>query len=44
MFFAVLLSTILQGTTVEPLARRLGLTEEEVPDDAEPAVPALANR
>ena len=44
VFFAVLLSTILQGTTVEPLARRLGLTEEEVPDDAEPAVPALANR
>ena len=26
VFFAVLLSTILQGTTVEPLARRLGLT------------------
>jgi cell volume regulation protein A len=29
VFFAVLVSTILQGTTVEPLARRLGLTEAE---------------
>jgi potassium/hydrogen antiporter len=44
VFFAVLLSTILQGTTVEPLARRLGLTEDEAPDAAEPAVPALAHR
>jgi hypothetical protein len=26
VFFAVLLSTLLQGTTFEPLARRLGLT------------------
>lgn len=26
VFFAVVLSTLLQGTTVEPLARRLGLT------------------
>jgi cell volume regulation protein A len=44
VFFAVLFSTILQGTTVEPLARRLGLSEEEAPDAAEPAVPALAKR
>jgi cell volume regulation protein A len=28
VFFAVLLSTIVQGTTIEPLARRLGLTDE----------------
>ena len=34
VFFAVLLSTVLQGTTVEPLARRLGVTT------AEPALPA----
>jgi cell volume regulation protein A len=45
VFFAVLLSTILQGTTVEPLARRLGLTEEEAPDEVEAArEPALAHR
>jgi cell volume regulation protein A len=29
VFFAVLLSTLLQGTTFEPLARRLGLTTSE---------------
>ena len=29
VFFAVLLSTVLQGTTVEPLARRLRLTTSE---------------
>jgi potassium/hydrogen antiporter len=29
VFFAVLLSTILQGTTFEPLARRLGVTTDE---------------
>lgn len=33
VFFAVLLSTLLQGTTFEPLARRLGVTTRE------PAVP-----
>jgi cell volume regulation protein A len=45
VFFAVLLSTILQGTTVEPLARRLGLTEGEAPDEVEAArEPALAHR
>jgi potassium/hydrogen antiporter len=29
VFFAVLLSTLLQGSTFEPLARRLGLTTDE---------------
>ena len=29
VFFAVLLSTLLQGTTIEPLARRLGVTSDE---------------
>jgi cell volume regulation protein A len=29
VFFAVLLSTVLQGTTVEPVARRLGVTSPE---------------
>jgi potassium/hydrogen antiporter len=29
VFFAVLLSTVLQGTTIEPLARRLGVTTDE---------------
>jgi cell volume regulation protein A len=29
VFFAVVISTILQGTTIEPLARRLGLTTSE---------------
>ncbi len=34
VFFAVLLSTLLQGTTFEPLARKLGLTTDE------PALPS----
>ena len=34
VFFAVLLSTLLQGSTFEPLARRLGLTTDE------PALPS----
>jgi potassium/hydrogen antiporter len=34
VFFAVLLSTLLQGTTFEPLAQRLGLTTDE------PALPS----
>jgi potassium/hydrogen antiporter len=34
VFFAVLLSTLLQGTTFEPFARRLGLTTDE------PALPS----
>ena len=29
IFFAVLVSTIVQGTTFEPLARRLGVTTTE---------------
>ena len=37
VFFAVLVSTVLQGSTVELLADRLGLTER----DAEPTAPAL---
>jgi potassium/hydrogen antiporter len=32
VFFAVLVSTILQGTTVEPLARRLGLAGAQAAD------------
>jgi potassium/hydrogen antiporter len=31
VFFAVVVSTALQGTTLEPLARRLGLTTKEPP-------------
>ena len=34
VFFAVLVSTILQGTTFEPLARRLGLTERPAEPEA----------
>ena len=30
VFFAVLLSTLLQGTTFEPLARRLGVTTDDL--------------
>ena len=37
VFFAVLVSTVLQGSTVELLAGRLGLTDR----DAEPTAPAL---
>jgi potassium/hydrogen antiporter len=38
VFFAVLLSTILQGTTVEPLARRLGLTERPAEPESAAAI------
>ena len=38
VFFAVLVSTVLQGTTFEPLAARLGVTTSE------PALPAAAGR
>jgi cell volume regulation protein A len=31
VFFTVLVSTLVQGTTIEPLARRLGLTSQEPP-------------
>jgi rhodanese-related sulfurtransferase len=38
-FFAVLVSTLVQGVTLEPLARRLGLTEEgDSVDGVEPEV------
>jgi len=40
VFFAVLLSTLLQGTTFEPLARRLGLTSEPGEDTGSPMVAA----
>jgi cell volume regulation protein A len=42
VFFAVLVSTILQGTTVEPLARRLGLMEQAPAHPAEPSGTAEA--
>jgi len=29
-FFVVLVSTLVQGLTIEPIARRLGLTEDPV--------------
>jgi len=47
VFFAVLLSTILQGTTVEPLARRLGLTDRPAEPEAviaRPRAPADTGR
>lgn len=31
VFFAVLLSTVVQGSTIEPFARRLGVTSERAP-------------
>lgn len=42
-FFAVLLSTVVQGTTFEPLARRLGVTGER-PDTTLPGHGAPAHR
>ena len=39
VFFAVLLSTLLQGATFEPFARRLGLTT--TPEDQRAAVPLM---
>jgi len=36
VFFAVLVSTLIQGATIEPLARRLGVT-------AQPAPPGLGS-
>jgi len=47
VFFAVLLSTVLQGTTVEPLARRLRLTERPAEPEAviaRPRAPADTDR
>ena len=43
-FFAVLVSTVLQGTTIEPVARFLGVTSDEA-SIPEPLVePVLLNR
>lgn len=43
-FFVVLLSTVLQGTTIEPAARALGVTGEEAAIPAPLVEPALLNR
>ena len=43
-FFVVLLSTILQGTTIEPAARLLGVTSEEVALPAPLVEPVLLHR
>jgi potassium/hydrogen antiporter len=43
-FFVVLLSTILQGTTIEPAARALGVTGEEAAIPAPLVEPALLHR
>jgi potassium/hydrogen antiporter len=43
-FFVVLLSTVLQGTTIEPAARLLGVTSEEAALPAPLVEPVLLNR
>jgi cell volume regulation protein A len=43
-FFVVLLSTMLQGTTIEPLARWLGVTSDEAALPAPLVEPVLLNR
>jgi potassium/hydrogen antiporter len=43
-FFVVLLSTVLQGTTIEPVARWLGVTSEEAALPAPLVEPVLLNR
>jgi cell volume regulation protein A len=43
-FFVVLLSTMLQGTTIEPVARWLGLTTDEAALPAPLVEPVLLNR
>jgi cell volume regulation protein A len=43
-FFVVLLSTVLQGTTIEPVARFLGVTSEEAALPAPLVEPVLLNR
>ena len=43
-FFVVLLSTMLQGTTIEPLARLLGVTSDEAALPAPLVEPVLLNR
>jgi potassium/hydrogen antiporter len=44
VFFVVLLSTVLQGTTIQPLARLLGATAEEAAIPAPLVEPTLLNR
>src|SRR4051812_15188326 len=43
-FFVVLLSTVLQGTTIEPVARLLGVTSEEAALPEPLVEPVLLNR
>ena len=43
-FFVVLLSTVLQGTTIEPLARLLGVRSDEAAIPAPLVEPVLLNR
>jgi cell volume regulation protein A len=43
-FFVVLLSTVLQGTTIEPMARLLGVTSEEAALPEPLVEPVLLNR
>jgi cell volume regulation protein A len=43
-FFVVLLSTVLQGTTIEPVARWLGVTSDEAAIPAPLVEPVLLNR
>jgi potassium/hydrogen antiporter len=43
-FFVVLLSTVLQGTTIEPFARLLGVTSDEAAIPAPLVEPVLLNR
>jgi potassium/hydrogen antiporter len=43
-FFVVLLSTVLQGTTIQPAARLLGVTSQEVALPAPLVEPVLLNR
>ena len=43
-FFVVLVSTILQGLTIEPVARRLGVTSDEAAIPEPLVEPVLLNR
>jgi cell volume regulation protein A len=44
VFFVVLLSTVLQGTTIQPLARLLGVSSDEAAIPAPLVEPTLLNR
>ncbi len=44
VFFVVLFSTLIQGATVAPLAKRLGLIEEEAPAQLDPSPAAALER